>query len=214
MKRREQVIQLFHLTAPEEDVIDAIKQEGLRPGPNSWDCWSPKTDWAAEIIGDVVWLIDDPGFLQWEGLIQPIGDADLWRVICDIPTQDPNLVHFRDCLRADVRVSDLVGHIWLYGGVVPPSRIKAIEFLGSSQSNYRECSYVVGIKWLETLQKRIVALEKGECDWSDIDELEDDLALLREVNLEADEAQAADDMQDRLNLLRQINYLEQGDEAA
>jgi hypothetical protein len=127
---------LFHLTATGQDVIDAIEEEGLRPGPDGWDNWSPAADLAAGLIGDVVWLIDDPTFKQCEGIIYSDGSSWLWRVVCTIPAQDPNLIRFRDCLLPSVKLNHFMDHIWVYAGVVEPSRIKAIEFLGIIQSNW------------------------------------------------------------------------------
>jgi hypothetical protein len=131
-------MELYHLTAQDQDVIDAIEQEGLRPGPYSWHAWGRAGAVTADLIGDVVWFIDDPTFKQWEGFIAaPIGFADIWRVVCDIPAQDRNLIRLCDCLcfQGTIKPTNFIHRIWVYAGVVPPSRITAIELLGS-QSNW------------------------------------------------------------------------------
>ena len=145
---------LFHLTTVDEYVIDAIAQEGLKPGPNSWRGWSPDIDrgdqeglqpgpnsWRGgstfhgELFGDVVWLTDDPTIKHWQGILfEPdTGDTSvsLWRVVCAIPAQDPRLLRFRNLFHKSAKLSRFCKSIWLYGGLVPPRRIKDIEFLGT-----------------------------------------------------------------------------------
>jgi hypothetical protein len=132
-RRQSLSIELFHLTFQGESDIAFIEQEGLRPGPDGWDFWGGMGNWAAETIGDVVWLIDDPTFKQWEGILEPDLSSPLWRVVCAIPAQDPKLIRFGNLFR---NINRFMDSVWVYAGVVRPDLIKDIEFLGVNQSNW------------------------------------------------------------------------------
>lgn len=127
---------LFHMTAQGEDVIEAIKQEGLKPGPDCWSRWESTYFRAkANRKEGVVWFTADPTIKQF---IMPVPNHYCWklhRVVCEFPGLYYPLTRFRYMLKEKFRPHQkddcLVNSTWVHFGAVSPCWIKEIQYLGT-----------------------------------------------------------------------------------